>query len=130
MKFAPVRAAGIFSVAVLAPAIPFIAMFGRRAPSTVALVVALSCAIVFCLFWAGARVAGRPHTPTSLVSVILVTWSFTFATNGLGKHLSASIPYADRIVELLQFMFVFMAAWQMAPKARTSAATDDGDVAA
>jgi uncharacterized protein (DUF486 family) len=129
MKFAPVRAAAIFAVGAFAPAIPFVVMFARRAP-TAALTLLLICAVVFCLFWAGARLGGRPHTVKSLVLAILVTWSFSFSTYGLSKQLFANVAYANRLVELLQFVLVFLMAWRSAPKVPTSAVADGGDAAA
>lgn len=123
MKFAPVPAAGIFSVAVMAPAIPFVAMFDRRSPLIGGLVMVLICAILFCLFWAGARLSKRPHTVMSLVLAILVTWSFVFATNSLSKQFFATVAYAGWITELLQFAFVFLTAWQPTKKASATDAT-------
>lgn len=119
MKFAPVRAAGIFTLALTIPPILAVAIFARSAP--LALGIVLMCPIAFCVFWAGARVAGRPHTVKSIALAALITWSFTYSTNGLSKQLFSGISYADWIDVLLQFVFVFMVAWRFAPKVPTSA---------
>lgn len=119
MKFAPARAAGIFALALMAPPILAVAIFARSAP--LALSIVLICPIAFCVFWAGARVAGRQHTVKSIALAVLITWSFTYSTNGLSKQLFASVPYAGWIDVLLQFVFVFMVAWRFAPKVPTSA---------
>lgn len=127
MKFVPIRAAGIFTSALAAPAILAVAILLRSVPFALALM--LICPIVFCVFWAGARFAGRPHTVKSITLAVLITWTFTSSTTGLSKQLFAGVAYADWIEVLLQFVFVFMVAWRFAPKVPASAEISGGDAA-
>jgi hypothetical protein len=115
MKIAPIRAAGIFLVAMLVPTIPFILEFAQRTPRDVGLLVG-SQLISGILFWAGARVARDPHSVKSLAVVVLGTWSFNYATTGLARDLFPDVSYAKQITMVLQLAFVFMAAWRLAPK--------------
>ena len=121
MKLSPTRAASIYFATFLAAAILVTALLGRRALLPVGSVLVAGL-ISATLFWAGARVAGRPHSIRSLISAILITWSFTYATNGLGNGF-----YADIGIMVIQFAFVFMVAWRFAPKIRSSAASAGDD---
>jgi len=126
MKIAPIPATGIFLVAMLVPTIPFIIIYGRRVPSATELILGMVL-LSAALFWAGARLARRPHTLKSLAFVILLTWSFNYAINGLQKDLLDVVAYADQFIEVISLAFVFLAAWRLAPKTHMSTSNDGND---
>ena len=134
MKFQPLRAAGIFFVGRLALAAVIMAILGLGWPferGSILLVWALVANLIGAiLFWAGARIAGRPHTVTSLLSAIWATWTFVCATNFLNKEFLADVTYAAPIIALLQFAFIFMMGWWSAPRIRASPAAQGTDTPA
>jgi hypothetical protein len=115
MKFAPLRAASIFFVAMLVPVTPYILEFARRAPLYAGSLIG-SQLISGILFWAGARVARDSHSVRSLALVLLGTWSFNYATTGIIRDLFSDVSYANQIKLVIQLAFVFMAAWRLVPK--------------
>jgi len=117
MTFAPVQAASIFCAALFLPAVPFIYMRSSAQPWVVSLDVGASAIVCAGLFWAGARLAARPHTLKSLALAVLITWIVSLSAGELGKlHPSVYDPYT---VTALKLVPVFLAGWQLAPKART-----------
>jgi hypothetical protein len=98
MNLQPNRAGCVFGLAMLLPAIPFVVLSGARDPLTIGLIVvaAMGSGVAFAL---GATVAGRPHSPKSIILALLGCWSFFSSINWLaGSNLPMANPRLERAV--------------------------------
>jgi hypothetical protein len=127
VKFASVRAAGIFTLVQMGlPALVF-SIYLRSA--SLAFGAIILCPIVFGAFWAGVRITGRPHTIGSLASAIFGTWTFNLASYQLIKLLFDGVSYADWVAGLLQLGFVFLVGCRSSPKKLILPRANGGDAA-
>jgi len=123
MNLQPTPAGCVFGLATLLPAIPFVVLSGARDPLTVGLIVvaAMGSGIAFAL---RATVAGRPHSPKSIILALLGCWSFFSSTNWLAHHHLAEIPWFPWVATMIwaiQTIFVFLIGWRFAPRGLESA---------
>jgi hypothetical protein len=115
MKFQPISAASIFLLAANSPLIFATALISAWSPIVIA-VVAMGAAIMWCMFFIGATIAHRPHTPKSILWSVILTWSFSFSINGLATFiLPTGGPWLGMSVVAVSMAFVFLAGWRLPP---------------
>jgi len=115
MKFTPILAATIFALAVVSPVVLAASVISKW--SVIAIVVlVVNVAVTWGVFFLGAKLAGRPHSPKSLLFSVALTWSFRFAAQGLA---ATFVPDGGLWFEIALFaaslVFVFLAGWRFAP---------------
>jgi hypothetical protein len=115
MKFTPILAATIFALAVASPLVLVASMISKW--SVIAIVVlVVNVAVTWGVFFLGAKVAGRPHSPKSLLFSVVLTWSFRFAIQGLAATFSLDGGLWIEVALLaVSLVFAFLAGWRFAP---------------
>jgi hypothetical protein len=115
MEFQPSRAASIFFLAVNSPLVFATAVISAW-PLIAIAAAAVCAAATWCLFFLGAKVARRPHTPKSILYSVLLTWSFSFSISGLVTHFASDGgPWLDVLDVAVSLTFVFFVGWRLAP---------------
>ena len=116
MEFQPIRAASVFFFAVNSPLVLATSVISAW-PLIAVVAAGAGAAATWCLFFLGAKVARRPHTPKSIIFSVLLTWSLTYSTGGLATHFAPNGgPWLDVIMFAVSLAFVFFAGWRLAPR--------------
>jgi hypothetical protein len=116
MKFQPIRAATIFSLAVSLPLLLATSVI-LSWPRIVIAAAAVGAAATWALFFLGAKAARRPHTPKSIIFADLLTWVFTYSTSGMATHFAPNGgPWLDVSLFGVSLAFIFLAGWRFAPR--------------
>jgi hypothetical protein len=116
MEFQPIRAATVFSLAVSSPLVLATSVISALSPIAIT-ALAAGAAATWGLFFLGAKVARRPHTPKSIVFSVLLTWVFTYSTSGLATRFAPNRgPWLDLPLFAVSLGFIFLAGWRFAPR--------------
>jgi hypothetical protein len=120
MEFQPFRAASVFFLAVNSPLVLATSVISAWPPIVVTAFAAGTTA-TWCLFFLGAKLARRLHTPKSIIFSVLLTWTFTYSTSGLATHFAPNGgPWLHVSLFAVWLAFIFLAGWRLAPRTVTS----------
>jgi hypothetical protein len=116
MEFQPIRAAGVFTLAVYSPMILATSVISAWPPLAQGAIAGCVAASWF-LFFLGARLARLPHSTKSLIFSVLLTWSFTFSTGGIATYFAPSSGlWLNALQGAASLAFVFLGGWRLAPR--------------